>query len=140
VRVFLDTNVWASAFGSRGICQDMVALLLADPERRGFRLLSCEQVKDEILRALRFKFRVSEQGFTAAIRVLEAIESLKHFACPPVPSDFPDPDDWPILCAAVAANADLFVTGDKALLDLEKFEGLPIIDPRSAYMRLRGLS
>jgi predicted nucleic acid-binding protein len=51
----------------------------------------------------------------------------------------PDPDDAWIIAAALNAGADLFVTGDKALLELGAVQGLPIIDPRTAYARLRGL-
>jgi len=52
---------------------------------------------------------------------------------------FPDPDDAPILAAALAADAKLFVTGDKALLALGAVDDMAIVDPRTAYERLRGL-
>ncbi|WP_367026821.1 putative toxin-antitoxin system toxin component, PIN family [Methylococcus sp. ANG] len=140
MKVFLDTNVWASAFGSRGICQDLLELLLGEPGVRAFRLLTCEQVKAETLRTLRDKFRVSSAGLAAATAVLADVEAVDVFNCPPLPAGFPDADDWPILCAAIAARADMIVTGDKALLALEAIEGLPIVDPRTAYLRLRGLA
>lgn len=52
----------------------------------------------------------------------------------------PDPDDAWIIAAALDAGTDLFVTGDKALLELGVIEGLPIVSPRAAYERLRGLA
>jgi predicted nucleic acid-binding protein len=48
----------------------------------------------------------------------------------------PDPDDEAILAAALAGKANVFVTGDKALLNLESVEGLPIITPRGLWESL----
>ena len=48
----------------------------------------------------------------------------------------PDPDDEVILAAALAGKANVFVTGDKALLNLESVEGLPIITPRGLWESL----
>lgn len=41
-----------------------------------------------------------------------------------------DPDDDWILATAVAGSADLIVTGDKDLLVLRRFQGIPIVTPR----------
>ena len=40
-----------------------------------------------------------------------------------------DQDDTNILAAAVAANAQVIVTGDRDLLTLNEFEGILIITP-----------
>jgi hypothetical protein len=37
---------------------------------------------------------------------------------------------------ALAGGSDLFVTGDRALLDLGDVRGLPIVSPRDAWARL----
>jgi predicted nucleic acid-binding protein len=42
-----------------------------------------------------------------------------------------DSDDIKVLGLAIAANADYIVTGDKDLLVLESFQGIPILNPRS---------
>ena len=58
------------------------------------------------------------------------------------PAELRDPDDVRVLaCAvgAVGAVADALVTGDKDLLSLKSFEGIPIIDAAEALNRL-GLS
>jgi predicted nucleic acid-binding protein len=52
----------------------------------------------------------------------------------------PDPDDAFIIAAALSADASLFVTGDKALLALESLGRMQIVDPRTIFMRLRGLA
>lgn len=55
----------------------------------------------------------------------------------PLPAlDSPDPSDIPLLAAAVSARADLFVTGDRALLEMKSIEGVPIVSPRVMYERL----
>jgi predicted nucleic acid-binding protein len=44
-----------------------------------------------------------------------------------------DPDDLPHLAAAAAGGAEIFVTGDRELLALESFHGVPIRAPRAAW-------
>jgi putative PIN family toxin of toxin-antitoxin system len=43
-----------------------------------------------------------------------------------------DPDDDHVLACALAARADLIVSGDADLLDLKAFEGIPIVSPADA--------
>jgi putative PIN family toxin of toxin-antitoxin system len=47
-----------------------------------------------------------------------------------------DDEDDLILATAVAANADYLVTGDKGLLALGAFQGIPIMTPRAFLDRL----
>lgn len=54
-------------------------------------------------------------------------------------SSVPGADDALIIAAALSGSAEVFVTGDEALLVLESIEGMPVLDPRSILMRLRGL-
>ena len=55
------------------------------------------------------------------------------------PPELRDPDDLHVLACAVGASADAVVTGDKDLLTLKVFEGIPIINAGEALKRL-GLS
>jgi putative PIN family toxin of toxin-antitoxin system len=41
-----------------------------------------------------------------------------------------DPDDDVILATAVATGADIIVSGDRHLLELEIYRGIPIVSPR----------
>jgi uncharacterized protein len=43
-----------------------------------------------------------------------------------------DPDDDEVLALAIAAKVDLIVSGDKDLLSLGSFQGIPIIAPAQA--------
>jgi predicted nucleic acid-binding protein len=47
-------------------------------------------------------------------------------------------DDEPIVASVLAGTADVFVTGDKALLKLQSVEHLPIISPRNFWEILAG--
>jgi predicted nucleic acid-binding protein len=54
----------------------------------------------------------------------------------PVPAALRDPDDVHVLACAAAAQADAIVSGDKDLLDLKTFAGIPIINAADALRRL----
>lgn len=49
-----------------------------------------------------------------------------------------DPDDEVVLAAAVEGRADRIVTGDKDLLVLGEYEGIPIITPRAFLDLIEG--
>jgi len=47
-----------------------------------------------------------------------------------------DADDDHVIAAALAARADLIVSGDHDLLELQQVEGVPIVDPATALVRV----
>jgi uncharacterized protein len=56
---------------------------------------------------------------------------------PPLPQPVcRDPDDDAVLALAIAAQADLIVSGDDDLLSLQRFEGIPILSPAIALQRV----
>ena len=133
MRVFLDTNVLASSIATRGLCGELLEIIIHDHE-----LLTCQPVLKELQRVLAGKLRLPEavvDGFLGLLKSeAQLIESRK------TPSiAIKDADDIPILACALAANADVFVTGDQALLDLRAVDGLPIVSPRQLWSQLSGL-
>ena len=48
-----------------------------------------------------------------------------------------DKDDIPILSTALNGDAELFVTVDKELLDLERIQSMRIVSPRKLWETLR---
>ena len=131
MKVFFDTNVLISAFAARGLCADLMRLVLTEHE-----LLTGEVNVAEFRRILRDRFKA------APAQVALAEELLRNQTVVPKPSELSkinvrDPDDAWMLASAVAAGADLLVTGDQDLLVIASRAPLPIVTPREAWSRLR---
>ena len=130
MRIFLDTNVLASAVATRGLCADVLREVLARHD-----LIISDALLKELKRVLQKKFSVPSQLISGFITMLQQ-DTI--FAAP---IDFPgiqikDKDDIIILAAALSGKAELFITGDKELLDLGKVGNLTIISPRAFWNRL----
>ena len=63
---------------------------------------------------------------------MELAEALIITAEHPFPA-LPDPDDEAIIASALAGQAEVFITGDKALLELQRIEKLPVMSPRQFW-------
>jgi putative PIN family toxin of toxin-antitoxin system len=131
VRACLDTNVLASALATRVLCADLFESVLAEHD-----LLTCAVVLVELERVLASKFRLPADLVRNYIELIDsAAEGIVDAVEPPM--TVPDPDDAPILAAALAGHAGCFVTGDKALLELGEIAGLPILSPRQFWEKYR---
>lgn len=131
MKVFLDTNVLASAAATRGLCPDVLRLVFASHQ-----LLTSEQVLKELKSVLRFKFGVSHDLIDDFIWLLQRDTVLtKPAQVPRV--ELKDKDDLLILAAAMAAGAEVLVTGDKELLNLGHIEELEILSPRQFWKKLK---
>lgn len=132
MRVVLDTNVLLAAFGARGLCEALFAVCL-----EGHDLVTSDYVLGELRRHLVKAFRLTMQladEIAAFVREHSEVVSPVHVpatACR-------DASDLPILGTAIAGSADLLVTGDKDLLELKRFEAVPIVAPRECHERLVG--
>jgi len=131
VKVFLDTSVLASALTTRGLCAVLFEVVLQSHE-----LLTSDTVLRELKRILPGKLGQSEEVTEGFINLLRT-HALPVTTEQPSPS-LPDPDDEPIVASAIAGNANVFVTGDKALLELQRVEQLPIVSPREFWEILSG--
>ena len=134
MRIFLDTNVLASGLATRGLCTELIEGVISNHE-----LLTCEAVLLELQRVLAQKFRLPKPVIREYLDLLRN-EGKVVTANKDVRVRFKDPDDIPILACAISAKADVFVTGDKALLELRKIEGIPILSPRQLWQKLTGLA
>ncbi len=130
MRIFPGTNVLLAAFFGSCLCRELVQRLLDTRHT----LLIGEPVAREFVRIATTKFHV------APTDLAHALETLRRMTPAPA-SDLriphcPDPDDAPILACASRANAEIFVTGDKALLGLDQRGDMAIVSPRVLYERL----
>jgi len=130
VRVFLDTNVLASAAATRGLCADVLREVLTSHE-----LLTSAQVLSELKRVLRTKFGVAQDLIDDFISLMREDTVLAEPGQLPT-VDIQDQDDLPILSAAISAGADVFVTGDKEILHIGRIEKLAILSPRQFWEKL----
>ena len=129
--MFLDTNVLVSAFATRGLCADVFRHVLAEHT-----FVTGEVVLRELRRVLHRKLKLPP-------RMIDSIEKFlrEHEVAPKpkAPADIPirDPDDKWIMASAVAAKAEILVTGDHELLDLGRRAPLRILDPRGFWNLIR---
>lgn len=127
MRVFLDTNVLVAAFATRGLCADVLRQVLAEHE-----LVTGEVVLAELERALKQKLGLPDRA------VDDVMALLRRYHVQPKPKKKPDlavrdPDDLWILASALAANADVLVTGDQDLLVVRDPGDIVITDPRGFW-------
>lgn len=131
MRVLLDTNVLIAAFATRGICQDLLKVVVAEHD-----LLVGQTVLDELEQILGDKLRMPTH------RIREVVSFVREHAeivAPSAPAEWPqrDPDDRWVAAAALDGSADVLVTGDKDLLDWAQAD-LPVLTPRGMWDLIRG--
>jgi len=131
VRVFLDTNVLVSAFATRGVCVDVLRVVLAEHTQ-----VTGEVVLEELGRVLRKRIGLPPQA------VKEIDEFLREHEVTPKPAaraTLPkrDPADQWVVASAIQGRADVLVTGDRDLLDIARVAPLRIVDPRGFWGLVR---
>jgi putative PIN family toxin of toxin-antitoxin system len=125
MKIVLDANVVVAAFAARGLCESILELCFHSHE-----LVLCEDLLEEILKNLHHKINLPGGIVEDIDKLLR--ENASILSPIPLAADIcRDPDDVKILGLAIATHADCIVTGDKDLLILEKFQGIPILTPRS---------
>jgi len=131
MKVFLDTNVLASAAATRGLCADVLREVFASHE-----LFISDQVLIELKRALQLKFRVTQELIDEFIELLER-DSTRAQSGELPRIELKDGDDLRILGAAISAGADVLVTGDQELLELKRVSTLEVLSPRQFWEKLK---
>ena len=133
MKVFLDTNVLVSAFATRGLSADVLRVVMAEHE-----LVTSEVVLDELQRVLADKIGVPAAAIDAAIALLR-----RHHVEPrpalPYSLDISDAADEWVVASVVSCGADVFVTGDRQLLDaVGEVEEIRFLSPRDFWEMLSG--
>jgi predicted nucleic acid-binding protein len=129
--VFLDSNVLVSAFAARGLCAELVDIVLLRHD-----LVTGRGVIRELDRALREKIGATPE------RCDEAVASIVNGAAQVVEAAAPaaceaGTEDARILGEALEGRAELFVTGDAAVLKLKSVGSMRIVSPRELWDALR---
>jgi putative PIN family toxin of toxin-antitoxin system len=131
VFVLLDSNVWLAALARDGVCRRVLELSAAfcTPVVTPF---LCAEVREKLV--TRFH-RTQEQANELISKVI-SVALLRDDAAE-ISSPLRDPNDNPILGAAVAYHCEFLVTGDDDLLELKSFSGVEIVSVRAFAERLR---
>lgn len=138
MRIALDTNVVLSALLWRGTPHHLLATI---GQRSSIQLYSSTALLEEladVLTRLSATKRLALIGRSARevlADYVEAIELVEPASVPRVVAG--DVDDDQVIAAAVAARAELIVSGDrKHLLPLGSHQGIDIVDAAEAVRRI----
>lgn len=134
MRIVLDTNVAVSALLWQGTAHQ---LLQAVRQRPGAQLFSSPALLAELLDVLSRPFAVKRLaliGKSAREVVADYLVAVELVEPASVPRVVPnDADDDEVIACALAAQAELIVSGDKHLTDLgSHFQVIPIVSPAQA--------
>lgn len=131
MRVALDTNVLVSAVATRGLCADIFNLVLAQHQ-----LVVGVTVLAELRRVLREKMQVPA-GIVRELDDLLRREAIIAEKANALGIEIRDETDVPVLAEAVAAGAEVLVTGDRDLLEITDKLPIRILTPRGLWEELR---
>lgn len=136
MRVVLDTNILISAFGWGGV----PGRLLLSGLTGQVELCTSPHLSTELERVFAYPTvaqALAKRGLSAADLHRRYLASVLWFEAAPLPRPVcRDADDDHVLACAVAAGADLIVSGDDDLLSLRAYENIPIMTAAVALDRI----
>ena len=138
IRACLDTNVLISGLiSSKGAPHEILSALSS----RDFMLITSLEILGEIEEALNYpkikkSYKLSPNEIKRLIKLVRKY-SYKCQSTSTLKVIESDPDDDKFLHAAIQGKADFIVSGDKHLLNLRAFQGIPIITPRQFIETLK---
>lgn len=123
MKIFFDTNVLIAAFISHGTSSELFEYCLLE-----YTIYTSQWVLDEFRDKLLHKFHFPNKEVNQAIGFLRKNAAI--ITHPPLSSPVcRDPDDDNILAAIAKEKVDCLITGDKDLLILKHYQGIPILKP-----------
>jgi len=140
VRLVLDTNTVLSGL----LWQGNPGKLLDEARRDKVSLATTIALLAE-LRGVMAREKFARQLATRGLAVDDLFDGYSALATLVTEASIPatvlrDPPDDRVLAAALAAGADLIVSGDDDLLSMESFRGMPIVTAAEALDRLAAQS
>jgi putative PIN family toxin of toxin-antitoxin system len=131
VRIVFDTNVLFAAFLAHGVCAGLYEECLLCGRIVVSRFI-LQELQENLLAKAKLRQSEAEEVLAAVRADAEVVEAQPLAVRVCRDAD----DDW-ILATALAAQADALVTGDKDLLVLGRYAGIPILTPRDCLALLR---
>ena len=138
MRCVLDTNVLVSAFLWRGTPGKLIELA----GEREIQIYTSRLLIDELSEVLHRK-KLAKQAQATGLTAVEMVKYYQRLAYRVTARQFTkqisrDADDDAVLACALAAKAELIVSGDRDLLTLKAFRNIPIVTPTEAVRNLGG--
>jgi uncharacterized protein len=130
IKCVLDTNVVVSALLWTGLPNRLFSqngtevIFFSSPQ-----LLA--ELADVLSRS-KLHRRIAESGLSAEDFVRLYAKAIRNVRPAAVPRIAPDPDDDVVIGTALAANADLIVTGDNGLLSVGQYHNIRIVSVADA--------
>jgi uncharacterized protein len=136
----LDTNVVISALLWYGAPTRLLEMVEEDMIQLFTSHTLIDELSGILLHARKLATPIRKTGFTAEEMIVEyqrittviTAHKLTQKVCR-------DADDDAVLACALAAKADMVISGDKDLLVLHPFKNIPIIKPAEAVKQLQKL-
>ena len=127
MKVFVDTNVLAAAFATRGLCSDLLREVFENHQ-----LVTSLDILAELKRILVTKFRIPAEQTEEA---LDIVHSSALISSPSRGASYgiKDADDIPQVSAAENAACTVFITGDKELREISPVGSMTICSPRDFW-------
>ena len=129
MKIVIDSNVYISAFATRGLCSEVFELCLAEHN-----IYICNEIISEIERILINKIKVPDKIDKETVEYLnQHIHKVKPVKVSKEVCR--DRKDLMVLGTAEEVGADIIITGDNDLLVLEKYKNTKIVNP-SGFWKL----
>jgi uncharacterized protein len=136
LRTVIDTNTWVSGLIWSGAPRALIQRVV-EGEMRGITSSTLAREFERVLHYPRIEKALVKRGLVATVLSTQfALLNDLVEAAPITQRVSRDPDDDAVLACALAAKADLIVSGDQDLLVLQAFEGIPIVTAAQALERL----
>jgi len=132
MKVFLDTNVIASATATRGLCSDVLRTVIEFHD-----LVVSDHLAEELRRILKEKFGASPEMIADVVWLLQQ-DTIHAHALPITDLSLKDMADIAIVSSAINGGADVLITGDKEILALKRAGSVMIMSPRQFWDNERG--
>lgn len=127
MKVVLDTNLWLSGWLWQGLPGNLIKLA------RKKEILSCTSVEilqevEKVLSYQKLQKRLALLSLTTeeillAMGEISTIYPIQSLEVP----ELRDPKDAMVLATAIAAQADVIISGDSDLITLETYQNIPIL-------------
>lgn len=137
MKIVLDNNVFISATFWHGPPHQILQLA----EAKKLKIYATSEILDELFGVLkRKKFDyLFEEGRTSREEVFQKWGKIVYLCQPSIKVEgiVDDPKDNKFLSCALACGANFIISGDKHLLDLKEFRGIPILKPQGSIEYVR---